>query len=250
MVLTEERHSFILKRLKENKIVKSQELMKALQCSESTIRRDLSQLEEKGQLVRVHGGAKRAYQLEEELSDSEKSSKSIQEKRAIGELAASLVKENDVIFLDAGTTTMAMIEFLSEKNITVVTNGVVHASLLADHAVQTFLLGGRVKQSTKAMVGAASLQDLTNYQFNKAFLGMNGIDLDYGLTTPDPEEGILKRTALNQSAMTYVLADDSKWEKVTFSKVADIEEATIITNNRDHSLKSYEEKTMILEARL
>ncbi|MEI3599446.1 MULTISPECIES: DeoR/GlpR family DNA-binding transcription regulator [unclassified Oceanobacillus] len=247
-MLTEERHSFILKQLKENNIVKSQALMNELQCSESTIRRDLSELESKGLLTRIHGGARSTYQLEEELSVSEKSSKNIQEKQTIAKLAASLVKENDVIYIDAGTTTLAMINFLTAKNITVVTNGVAHASLLADKEIQAFLLGGRVKYSTKAVIGTDSLRDLKSYQFNKAFLGTNGIHLEYGYTTPDPDEAALKKTAITQSAMAYMLADDSKWEKVTFSKVGDIEEATIITNRTDRSLTNYQEKTTILEA--
>src|SRR5690625_374927 len=112
-MLTEERHAFILNQLKENKIVKSQTLMNKLQCSESTIRRDLSELENKGLLKRIHGGARSTYQLEEELSVSEKSSKNIQEKQNIAKLAASLVRENDVIYIDAGTTTLAMIDFLT-----------------------------------------------------------------------------------------------------------------------------------------
>src|SRR5699024_9831723 len=143
---------------------------------------------------RIHGVARSTYQLEEELSVSEKSSKNIQEKQTIAKLAASLVKENDVIYIDAGTTTLAMINFLTAKNITVVTNGVAHASLLADKEIQAFLLGGRVKYSTKAVIGTDSLRDLKSYQFNKAFLGTNGIHLEYGYTTPDPDEAALKKT--------------------------------------------------------
>lgn len=247
-MLTDERHLYILKKLDEYGIIKSQEIMRELNCSESTIRRDLVLLEKAGLLKRIHGGAKKAYDLAEELSVKEKSVKNVQEKSAIAKYAASLIKENDVIYLDAGTTTFEMIPFLTDK-ITVVTNGVQHASLLADRNVNVFLLGGRVKNTTKAIIGTDSVNDLKKYRFNKAFLGMNGIDLEYGCTTPDPDEAILKQTALQQSSITYVLADHTKWGKVNFAKVCDLEEATVITDrindSKNHKLF---ENAAILEA--
>ncbi|WP_100010216.1 DeoR/GlpR family DNA-binding transcription regulator [Lentibacillus sediminis] len=247
-MLTEERHAYILERLKADGIVKSQQLMEALHCSEATIRRDLQQLSQEGLLKRIHGGAKRIYQVDEELSNIEKTVKNVQEKTTIGKLASSLIGEQDVIYLDAGTTTAAVIPFLKEKNITVVTNGVQHASLLADHHIRTYLLGGEIKHSTKAIIGAGALSGLANYRFDKVFLGMNGIDLEFGCTTPDLEEASLKKLAHQQSALTYVLADHTKWNKVNFTKVCDIDEVTIITDSKYSNLDVYKEKTDILEA--
>ncbi|MFC4023357.1 DeoR/GlpR family DNA-binding transcription regulator [Oceanobacillus longus] len=247
-MLTEERHSFIIKRLNESGIVKSHELMTELNCSESTIRRDLAQLENNGILTRIHGGAKRNYQLDEELSYTTKTFKNVQEKDKIGIFAASLIEKNDVIYLDAGTTTLAMIDYLNTDTITVVTNGILHASLLADKNINTIQLGGKVKNSTKAIIGASSLNELKNFRFTKAFLGINGIDIAYGCTTPDPEEAALKTLAHHQSAVTYVLADKSKWDKVSFAKVCDLEEVTILTDSSEQNLKSYYDKTTILEA--
>ncbi|MBY7144623.1 DeoR/GlpR transcriptional regulator [Virgibacillus sp. NKC19-3] len=248
-MLTEERHAFILQILKRNGIVKSQDLMNQLECSESTIRRDLRQLEETGDLKRIHGGAKRIYQLDEELPTSEKSFKNIQEKQIIGKRATSLIQENDVIFMDAGTTTLAMVPYLQGKSITVVTNGIQHASLLAEQQIETFLIGGKIKHSTKAIIGSVSLNELKNYRFNRVFLGMNGIDPEFGCTTPDPEEAALKQRAHEQAAVTYLLADQSKWNKVSFAKVCDMEEVTIITNNIPENLQYNKEKATILEAR-
>lgn len=247
-MLTEERHKHILQTLKRDGIVKSQDLMDQLGCSESTIRRDLDQLESAGELKRIHGGAQRIYQLDEELTTSEKSFKNIQEKKAIGKKAASLVQENDVIFLDAGTTTLAMIPYLQKKSITVVTNGIQHASLLADERIDTFLIGGKIKHSTKAIIGAISLNELKNYRFDQIFLGMNGIDPEFGCTTPDPEEAALKQTAHQQAAVTYLLADKSKWNKVSFAKVCELEEVSIITDSIPDNLQYYKKKATILEA--
>ncbi|MFS0671604.1 DeoR/GlpR family DNA-binding transcription regulator [Ornithinibacillus sp. 179-J 7C1 HS] len=247
-MLTDERYSIILKLLNESGIVKTQDLITELNCSESTIRRDLDHLEQAGFLKRIHGGAKRIYRLDEELTTKEKSLKNIQEKTTIGKFSASLLQENDVIFLDAGTTTLSIIDFIKVGNITVVTNGIEHASLLADYGIDTILLGGKIKFSTKAIVGSTSLSELSNYQFDKAFIGINGIDLEFGCTTPDPEEAAIKKLVLKQSSNNYVVADKTKWNKVNFVKVCELEDVTIITDESDIDLTSFKEKTTILEA--
>lgn len=229
-MLTEERYQYILDKLTLEGVVKSQDLMADMNCSESTIRRDLDKLEEKGLLVRVHGGAKRVYEVEREVSFFEKTSKNIQEKQEIAQYATSLIKDGDTIFLDAGTTTIHMIPYLKNKTIRIVTNAVQHASLLADQDNEVILIGGVLKNTTKAVVGATGSDQLKQYRFTKAFLGVNGIDLEYGLTTPDPEEAVIKQQAIKNSAKTYFLADHSKWNKVTFVKIDDIDSGTIISN--------------------
>lgn len=248
-MLTEERHSFILNQLNQYNVVKTQALITELNSSESTIRRDLQQLESAGKLKRIHGGAKRMYHLNDELSIEEKSAKSIQEKRVIGRMAASIIEEQDVIYLDAGTTTLTMIEFINSRDITVVTNGILHASLLADKNIRTVLIGGSVKPTTKAIIGATSQRELKNYRFNKAFIGMNGIDPEFGCTTPDPEEAALKEIAQQHAATAYVLADHSKWSKVNFVKVCEVEEVTIITDELQENVTSNMENMTILEAK-
>ncbi|RDW20234.1 DeoR family transcriptional regulator [Oceanobacillus arenosus] len=248
-MLTEERYAFILNELKHNGIVKMHELMMALQCSESTIRRDLDQLEKNGELRRVHGGAKRIYRLDDELSNNEKTLKNVQEKVAIAKLAASLIEKNDIVFIDAGTTTLAMIDYIENGNITVVTNGILHASLLTDRNITTYLIGGKIKPSTKAIIGPTSFNELRNYRFNKTFLGINGIDREFGCTTPDPEEAALKSLAIKQASITYMLADQSKWNKVNFANVCDLEEVTIITDEIKGNIDSFKQKTEIMEAK-
>ena len=248
-MLTEERHTSILNLLNTNGIVKTQEIMKTLQCSESTVRRDLDYLEKAGKLRRIHGGAKRIYQLNDELSSNEKSIKNVQEKTVIGKMAALLIEKNDVVFIDAGTTTLELIRYIESENVTVVTNGIQHASLLIDKNIETILIGGKIKPSTKAIIGPTSLSELRYYRFNKAFLGINGIDIEYGCTTPDPEEAALKRLAIEQASVSYLLADQSKWNKVNFVKVCELEDVTIITNEAKDNLNEYKQSTKILEAK-
>lgn len=229
-MLTEERQKVILDLLKEHGIVKSQVLVKQLATSESTIRRDLQELEEAGHLRRVHGGAKSIVKLDSEPNMREKSAINIHEKQLIAKYAASLVSDGDFIYLDAGTSTYEMIPFLRGKNINVITNSVYHATALTDFEIPTMIIGGSIKISTKAVVSAFSLQQLKTFRFDKSFMGINGIHPEYGLTTPDTEEAAMKSVALDQSERVYILADDSKFNKVSFTKVAELGDNLIITN--------------------
>ena len=169
-MLAEERHRIILELLKERNVVKLQDICERTHCSESSGRRDLQLLEERGLLVRVHGGAKMKQPLQRELDVMGKSTQNTQEKESLGAKAASYIQDDDVIYLDAGTSTIAIIPYLSEdQHLTVVTNGVEHASLLADKNIRTFLLGGRLKNTTKAIIGVEAANDLKRFRFNKHF---------------------------------------------------------------------------------
>ena len=229
-MLTEPRHQYIINQLQLNTMVTVQALVNHLDVSESTIRRDLSLLEDEGQLIRVHGGAKRHYVLDKEPSFQEKATIHQDEKLAIARYGASLVNKGETIFIDAGTTTLAMIEFIQAEPALVVTNGIEQAALLIDKGFETLILGGKLKAGTKAIVGTTAFQQLKQYRFQKAFIGMNGIDVEYGLTTPDPEESAIKALMIQQANLAFVLADESKFGKVSFSKVANIDDAHIITN--------------------
>ncbi len=232
-MLTEERHRIILDLLKEREAIKIQEIADVTNASESTIRRDLTQLEQEKYLKRIHGGASRLQGKLKELSVSEKSSKSFHEKQMIGKYAASLIENGDCIFLDAGTTTLSMIDFLPDLDIVVVTNGLTHVDLLLQKGFKTYVAGGYVKPITKAMVGSGAVESLQQYRFDKAFMGTNGIHTQYGFTTPDPEEAQVKRTAIELSREAMFLSDDSKFGEIAFSKIVDLEKAMIITNALD-----------------
>ncbi|HWO76664.1 MAG TPA: DeoR/GlpR family DNA-binding transcription regulator [Bacillus sp. (in: firmicutes)] len=245
-MLTEERHRIILELLETKKIVRIQELVEVLSSSESTIRRDLSQLERKKKLKRVHGGASLLNQKKEELSIDEKLTKNLEEKDRIAKYAATLIKDGDCIYLDAGTTINQMIPYISAHDLTVVTNGLTHLEQLLAKNINTYLVGGCIKQKTRALIGHGAIDSLNKYRFDKIFLGVNGIHVDYGYTTPDPEEAAVKATAINLGQNVFVLADHTKFHEVTFSKVADLEEATIITNETDpETIEEFRKKTNI-----
>lgn len=229
-MLTPERHQLILALVKEKDFVRIHELVEATGASESTIRRDLSELEEQRLLKRVHGGASVFQSKIEEPTILEKSVKREREKKAIAKYAASLVQDRDSIFIDAGTTTYQMLPYLPE-NIMVVTNGVDIALQLINRHIRTILLGGELKAATLSLVGRDAIKSLSQYRFDKCFLGMNGIDQNHGLTTPDPDEAYVKQLALQFSDERFVLCDSDKFSRVTFAKVGDLHGITLITDS-------------------
>ncbi|USG65922.1 DeoR/GlpR family DNA-binding transcription regulator [Brevibacillus ruminantium] len=233
-MLTPERHQLILSMLKEKGVARIHELVERTGASESTVRRDLSDLEEQRLLKRVHGGAALLQNKLEEPSVQEKSVKYEREKIAIAKYAASLIEESDSIFIDAGTTTHHLLSFIPHENIVVVTNGVDIALQLSNRQIKTILLGGEMKAATLSLVGRDALKTISQYRFDKCFLGMNGIDKRHGLTTPDPDEAHVKQMALQYSDQSFVLCDSNKFSRVTFAKVGELDEATLITDDGLH----------------
>lgn len=247
-MLKSKRKQLILEKVMKDKFVSLEYLVKALNTSESTVRRDLDELESERKLRRVHGGAESLHFLQEEESNQEKSIKNIQEKTKIAQKAASLIQEYDVIFIDAGTTNELLVNELHDPSVTVVTNSIHHATKLVERNIPTVIIGGVVKRSTDASIGGVALNQIGQLNFDKAFIGMNGID-DGFFTTPDMEEGAVKRAILENAKRTYVLADASKLGNTSFAKVAPISRARLITNQTESEvIQKIKEKTEVIEA--
>ncbi|MDY4034045.1 DeoR/GlpR family DNA-binding transcription regulator [Streptococcus dysgalactiae] len=231
----------------EDNYVALEDLMQLLDSSESTVRRDLGELEQEGRLHRVHGGAELFHSLQEELSNQEKSVKNSQIKQALAQKASRFIYDNDVIFIDAGTTTEFLLPFLQGKNVTVVTNSIHHATRLVDLSIKTIIIGGYVKQTTDASIGSVALEQIRQMNFDKAFLGMNGVDEAY-LTTPDMEEAVIKKAVIANAKVSYILVDGTKIGQVSFVKVAAINQVTIITEAASTGiLKKIKEKAKVIE---
>ena len=247
-MLKSKRKQLILEKVTKDKFVSLEYLVQTLNTSESTVRRDLDELESERKLRRVHGGAESLHFLQEEESNQEKSIKNIQEKTKIAQKAASLIQEYDVIFIDAGTTNELLVNELHDPSVTVVTNSIHHATKLVERNISTVIIGGVVKRSTDASIGGVALNQIGQLNFDKAFIGMNGID-DGFFTTPDMEEGAVKRAILENAKRTYVLADASKLGQTSFAKVAPISRARLITNQTESEvIQKIKEKTEVIEA--
>ena len=233
-MLTEERYLQILNYLEEKQAVTVAELTKLLDSSESTIRRDLTILDKQKKLKKVHGGATR---LEQEFVTMEydvgtKTNLNQEEKEKIARYAASLVKKDDMVYLDAGTTTEKMIDYLTEKRATFVTNGIVHAKKLMHKGIKTIVIGGRLKETTEAVIGVEAVENLRRYNFTKCFMGVNGISKEGGFTTPTSDEAAVKREAIRRSFASYILADHTKFFATTAFTFAQLNEACVITDRK------------------
>lgn len=231
-MLTEKRHTIILELVNKEGSVKLGDLCEALATSESTVRRDLNILSERGLLTKVHGGA---IALNDKFSGYEqdvekKSALCIEEKTAIAKYAASLIEDGDIVYIDAGTTTEKMIEHIPSKNVTFVTNGFINAKKLAQLGFKVFVPGGEIKPSTEAIVGSECVMNLMQYNFSKCFIGTNGISLSGGLSTPDKNEADVKSTVICRSKEVFILADHSKFDRVTAVEFAALGTGTIITD--------------------
>jgi DeoR family transcriptional regulator, fructose operon transcriptional repressor len=245
-LLITERHRLILELLKEKENVKIHDLVELTNSSESTLRRDLDQLEKQNYLKRVHGGASLLQRKREELSMVEKSTQNLKEKSMIAKYAAKLIEDGDCVYLDAGTTTYQMIQYLEGKNIVAVTNGIDHLDALLEKDINTYIIGGSVKKVTRAMIGSNAYESIQNYRFDKCFIGTNAIHYELGFTTPDPEEAQLKAKAIALSREPFILTDHRKFGEVSFSKFADLHQAKIITNEEESiNLDKYKEKVEI-----
>ena len=247
-MLSEERHKLILEKLERESVVYLNDLVKYLNTSESTIRRDLTALDKAGLLKKVHGGATSLKEISINTTDDiveNRQSLNIDEKLKIAEYAASLIEDNDLVYIDAGTTTELMINFISNTKAVFVTNGIVHARKLIKKNCTTYILGGELKLTTEAIVGAETVNSLRKYNFTKGFFGTNGVDIDRGFTTPDVKEAMVKEEALHRSRKRFVLCDQSKFDEISSITFADIKDAKIITTNLENN--RYKHQTEILE---
>ena len=246
-MLTQERQYRILKLLQDQKTATVAELTRLTDSSEATIRRDLTALALSGKLVKVHGGATLppdAFSTAEP-DVSTKAALHAAEKEAIGRYAATLVHDEDFIYLDAGTTTERVIEHLAGSRATFVTNGIGHLRRLTALGLRCYLLGGQFKPVTEAMIGTMATRALGQFNFSKCFMGVNGISLEHGYTPPDSEEAAVKTAAMAQSYLCYILADHSKFGFVSSVTFAPARQACIITD-RLHD-ESYRTMTTIKE---
>lgn len=246
-MLAEQRFETILQELTNSRAASVTRLCELTGASEATIRRDLTVLARQGRLNKVHGGAVLTGSTfqGEEPDVTTKNLLHREEKEAVARYAAGLVRDDDVVYLDAGTTTVRMVEYLKGSGATFVTNGIACAQRLMELGLKGYVLGGWLKPGTWAVVGTGALEELSRYNFTKAFLGINGITVRQGFTTPDPEEAAIKTRAAEQAYLTFVLADSSKFELVSAVTVLPLEKATIITERLPDP--GYLEHTIIKE---
>lgn len=249
-MLTEERWNSIVELVERNRAISVPELESELGVSASTIRRDLAQLHKMGRLVKVHGGATSVGTqfVAKDLSMEEKYFLNNDEKLAIANYAAQLIKPNDFVYIDAGTTTEMLVDCITEMRASYVTNSVLHARKLSLKGCHTYLPGGELKATTDALVGPMAIETLRKFHFTIGFWGTNGVSVESGFTTPEPNEAMIKQISMEQSKKRYVLCDVSKFAAVSPITFAQFESAVIITGKiQDKRYKKYENIVEVLK---
>ena len=246
-MLIETRLQNIVALVEQKRSVTVQEVMEKFNASESTVRRDLNTLDKRGMLVKVHGGAiaKDNSFDAREPDVLTRQGMCVEEKIRIARYAASLIEPSDFVFLDAGSSTAAMIDFISDKSVTFVTNAVSHAEKLAKNGHRVYVLGGLFRSRTGAIVGDDAIERLSNFNFTKAFIGCNGISSDRGITAPSVAEAAVKKKAAAQSLKAYILGDNTKFGMVSAVKFAEFDKNTIITDKNERLLPYRRYKNII-----
>ena len=170
------RQQTIIHMLKEaNTILYLEDLQAALGISTSTLRRDLRELEAKGQVNQLHGGGVKLTQNTPELNITAKLLLNKAAKEKLAAAAASAIEDGDAVFLDPSSTTLEMIPHLVGRPITVITNGIFHINQLVSNHIPSIMVGGNIKIATNSCIGPVAESDMRNYHFNKCFLGANEI---------------------------------------------------------------------------
>ncbi len=209
--LPAERHRRIQEILHERRVVRVSSLSELMGVSEVTIRRDLEALERRGLLERTHGGAVPAQRLRNEPTYLAAASAYPEEKRLIGHFAAALVEPGDTLYLNGGTTTPHVLRHLRTSEVTVVTNSVAIALEAADREIELVLVGGHYRAPSNSLVGPFATDALRRTHATKAFIGVEGVSLSAGLTTPAALEAEIATLMIEQTrGRIVVVADHSK----------------------------------------
>ncbi|QQK78874.1 DeoR/GlpR transcriptional regulator [Salicibibacter cibi] len=207
--------------------VEIEQLSSDLNVSTMTIRRDLTELEKQGYLIRVHGGAVAAESLVAETPYFNKASHHLQEKKAIAKEVLQIIPENSRILLDSGTTTLEIIRLLKHReDITVLTNDIKLAVECLDGPLKIILTGGELQKGIGSCTGPSAEELLSSVHVDLFFLGAHAIDPEAGVTAPTFEKASIKRVMMKAAERTILVADSTKFGKKSFARVCSLEEIT------------------------
>jgi DeoR family fructose operon transcriptional repressor len=209
-----------------HKIVRMDELVKMLDTSEATVRRDLEWLEHDGILERTHGGAILSQRMTLEPEYIQRASTNPEEKRMIGELAASLISDGEVVFINSGTTTAQVIRHIrGEAGITVFTNNLMAVIEIGNSGFYPYLIGGEFQPHSNSVAGRFAIDNLRQVYADKTIIGVDGISLIHGCTVPSNAEAeVIKLMIERTKGEIFIVADHTKWGVVSNFQIAIIDE--------------------------
>lgn len=230
-----ERHKLILEKLKKNGFVEVADLSQEFGVSLVTIRKDLKALEDKKLLFRSHGRAipSNPYTTEHHVHVKEKFK--TKEKIRIATAAGLVLEPNDSIIIASGTSVIQFAKHLKPvEGLTVLTASLNTALILSENPnIDVIQLGGNIRRSSSSVIGPISEKMLAEFTFTKLFLGVDGIDLDFGLTTTSSMEASLNKVMIKAAQKIIVLADSSKFGKKGFGRICGLEDVDQIITDSD-----------------
>lgn len=244
--------------IKEKRIIKIQayvieqqsasldELVTVFDVSKNTIRRDIQELVDRGELKKVYGGVSVNQKKLESFQD--RKVRNQEQKTAIVKKASSYVVDGDIIFIDSGTTTIEMVEYIKDKNLTIFTNSIEFiVRALPYEQLNVISIGGLLERKTDSFANPQNLDLLRNYNINKAFMASTGISLSNGVTNASPLESELKRTIVNRSSEVYLLVDHDKFDKYGLMTYCELDEIDYLVTDSipNNSYKEYAKKNSI-----
>jgi DeoR/GlpR family transcriptional regulator of sugar metabolism len=219
--------------LRERGILRVEELASGLAVSPATVRRDLAALEAAGELRRIHGGAVLADGRDEEPLFDDKASMSAPEKQRIAEAALKLIRPRDIVYLDGGSTVLALARLLvTQAQLTVVTNSLRVAQVFSSGGPRMILTGGECRLLSQTFVGPLTRAVLEQMHLDVAFMGTIGVSSAQGLTTTDPAEAFTKEQAMSRAARAVLLADSTKFGKTSFVRFGTIRALSAVISDK------------------
>jgi DeoR/GlpR family transcriptional regulator of sugar metabolism len=219
--------------LRERGILRVEELAAELGVSAATVRRDLAALEVSGELRRIHGGAMAPDGRDEEPLFDDKTSMAAQEKQRIAEAGFKLIGPRDIVYLDGGSTILALARLLTlQTKLTVVTNSLRVAQVFSNGGPRMILTGGECRLLSQTFVGPLTRAVLEQMHLDIAFMGTIGVSAEQGLTTTDPAEAFTKEQAMARATRTVLLADSSKFGKTSFVRFGTLSDLSAVISDK------------------
>ncbi len=250
---TDEKKSEILKLLKRDGIVKVSLLSEMFDTSEVTIRNYLSDMESKGLLSRVHGGAVSSYRPYYSMNLSQRLETNQEEKLSIAKKVSEMVSPNETIMLNSGTTTLLVFRALPYNyNLNIVTNSIsIALEASSNPNFNVVLIGGSVNNKYQFTYGSDAVTQIESYHADKLILSVDGVDLNYGLTTYYDKETSVDKSMLSCADTKIIATDLTKFSRKAFAKICDIDEIDMIVTNskiQKDIIKQFESigKTVVL----
>lgn len=225
-MLAVERRRAIHDRLLKTGSVVVADLSRELGVSDETVRRDLTQMERDGLLVKTYGGAYTQEGMHRVIPSKLREHTGVEGKKIIGRLASELIKDGDTVFLDSSTTALHVAEqILTRQNVIVITNGLRSVEALAEaDGIRVIAVGGTVRHSSLSTVGKAAEELLGHYFADTAFVSCDGLHISHGITDSSEEEAAIRAKMIEQAKRAVLIADATKFDRTSFVAIARMEE--------------------------